>query len=208
MGTQTCPSTCLPSTATTAELSSRTETIRSGKPHVVYFVALSRKNPPKAPFLVSRGPARPGLASPDGTLHVEAPASHSPLCWGGWTPGSSQDVEGPVSKHIPGVLEFLWRLQYLHCKHHKNSFFMLFQLETAMVWRSGLRRRAPLTGRPQVAGPGARGRARLSPGTVGWRNESRARARAPRGEAGTQGLKTRAGVHTSTLFDNPTWLIN
>lgn len=184
MGTQTRPSTCPLSTAMTAELNSQTETIRSEKPHVVYCVTLSRKSPPKAPSLGSRGPARPGLASPDGTLHVGAPASHSPLCWGGWTPGSSQDVEGPVSKHIPGVLEFLWHLQNLYCKHHKNSFFMLFQLKTAMVWRSGPRRRAPLTGRPQVAGPGARGRARPSSGTVGLRNESRGRARAPRGKWG------------------------
>ena len=68
-----------------------------------------------------------------------------------------------MSKHIPGALEFLWHLQYLYCKHHKNSFFMLFQLKAALVWRSrlwgqaGLCRRAPLTGRPQVAGPGVWG---------------------------------------------------
>lgn len=70
---------------------------------------------------------------PGGHSQPLATASRFPLWWGSWTPGSSQDVESPVSEHIPGVLEFLWHRRYLYCKHRKNSFFMLFQLKTAVA---------------------------------------------------------------------------
>ena len=165
----------------TAEPSSRTETIWSEKPHVVYYVALSRKSPPKAPSLGSSGPGHPGPASPDGTLHVGAPSSHSPLCWGGWTPGSSQDVESPVSKTS---LE-PWNscgISSIYIANTTRTHFSCY-FSWKQPWsgdHNGGGKWACAAGLRWPAGPrwlaqvcGAR--ARLSSGTVGLRNENRRR---------------------------------
>jgi hypothetical protein len=112
----------------------------------------------------------------------------------------------------------------LFWKHHKNSFFMLFQLKTAMAALSrlglGLERgsRSVFVQRGSAChAPGCLAQvhwaqARLSSGIVSPRNEEESRrGKVPDWRGASSNLKsmeTQVGLHTFTLFDNLTWVIS